>query len=376
MIVAGETSGELYGALLAEELKRKYPDIKILGIGGERMRAAGVELISGIASAFGIAEAVSALKKIRQTFKCAEEALLRERPAVIVLIDYPDFNLKLAARARELGIKVLYYVSPQVWAWRKGRVGKIARLVDRMAVILPFEVDIYKETGLECEFVGHPILDEIREMRRSRRDYKKELGLKEDLPLLSMLPGSRPHEMDRLFPVLLDVVRAFRKEFDGYQFCVPLAPNTNPEDYRQYIDAMRQEGAVISQGDSLKVLAASDLGVIASGTASLQAALLGVPIVVIYKLFPLTYLLGRMIVKVDRMSLVNILTGRDVVMELLQSEVTVGAIVGELKNLITDEGRRQRMLDDYSEVIKMFADKRSSSRVAEMVFELAGLKKG
>ncbi len=161
MIVSGESSGELYGSLLARALRNKWPDVHIIGIGGQRMSEAGVELISHISDAFGIFKAVASLRKLKTAFDNAVEALRKFRPDVLVLIDYPDFNLKVAKEAKSLGIKVLYYVSPQVWAWRKGRVRKIASLVNRMAVLLPFEEKIYKDAGLPCEFVGHPILEEI-----------------------------------------------------------------------------------------------------------------------------------------------------------------------------------------------------------------------
>ncbi len=177
MIVAGETSGELYGGLLAAVLRKRRPDIRIIGVGGERMQQAGVELISGIASAFGLAEAVSSVRTIKQTFSKAVNALQTLKPDLLVLIDYPDFNLKLAAEAQKNNIKVLYYVSPQVWAWRKKRVTKIARLVDKMAVVLPFEVDIYKTSGLACEFVGHPVYDEIRNLPIEKDALKSALGL-------------------------------------------------------------------------------------------------------------------------------------------------------------------------------------------------------
>jgi lipid-A-disaccharide synthase len=375
MIVTGETSGELYGALLTNALRKRRPDIRIIGIGGERMKEAGVELVSGISSAFGIAEALSAVTSLRETYRRAVEALQKDKPSLLVLIDYPDFNLKLAAAAKKKQIRILYYVSPQVWAWRRGRVRKIARLVDRMAVILPFEEAIYRDAGLPCEFVGHPVFDEIQGMKIDKQAFRKELGLDGERPLLSLLPGSRPHELDRLLPVISDVVREFRKEFPDFQFCVPFAPNTDLTRYEAAIDSLRSEGIVINRGESLKALAASDYAVVASGTASLQAVLLGVPIVVIYKLFPLTYLLGRLIVRVKHISLVNILSGEEVVRELLQSEVTAKNIMDEIRKIMTDESYREKMAAAYDRVRSMFLSKSASARVAEMVLQTAGWEK-
>jgi lipid-A-disaccharide synthase len=375
MIVSGETSGELYGSLLARSLKEKIPGIRIIGIGGERMKEAGVELVSGIASAFGLAEALSSLRAIKETFGKAADALRQESPAVLVLIDYPDFNLKLASLARKHNVRILYYVSPQVWAWRRNRIKKISRLVDRMAVILPFEEEIYRETGLDCEFVGHPALDEIREMRLGRNEAKEALGLRADRPLLSLLPGSRPHELRRLLPLMLAVVRNFRKNFGEFQFCVPLAPNTDQAAYEEILGHFREEGAVISKGDSLGVLAASDLAVIASGTATLQASLLGVPSVVVYKLFPLTFWIGKMIVRVKHISLVNILAGREVVKELLQSDASPEKIMQELRKILEDARYRQGMLEAFQEVKALFAGKRPSERVSDIIIEMAGWKR-
>ncbi len=375
MIVTGETSGELYGALLAESLKKRLHHLHLIGIGGERMKEAGVELISGIASAFGIAEAVSSINAIRETFRKATGALERHKPDVLVLIDYPDFNLKLAREAKKHNIKVLYYVSPQVWAWRKGRVKKIAALVDRMAVVLPFEEEIYRNSGLDCEFVGHPVFDEIQDTSNDKREIRKELGMEEDRPLLSLLPGSRPHELNRLLPVLLETAREFSQSFRNFQLFVPLAPNTDVQQYSHIIDRLKQEGVVINKGESLKVLAASDLAVIASGTASLQAALLGVPMVVIYKLFPLTFWIGKLIVRIRHISLVNILSGREVVKELLQSDVTHQNINDELREILLNKEYKENMLKAYDNIREMFSGKRASERVAEMVVEMAGSEK-
>ena len=374
MIVAGETSGELYGALLSSVLKKRVPAIRIIGVGGERMQQAGVELISGISSAFGIAEAVSSIKTIKKTFADAVSALRVHKPDVLVLIDYPDFNLKLAAEARKNNIKVLYYVSPQVWAWRKKRVTKIARLVDRMAVVLPFEEEIYKTVGLPCEFVGHPVYDEIRNLPDDKNALKAELGLERGMPLLSLLPGSRPHELQRLLPLMLDVVRKFKREHGGYQFCVPLAPNTDMEKYSSVLQLLKGEGVIVNKGESLKTLAASDAAVIASGTATLQAALIGVPLVVVYKVFPLTYLLGRMIVKVKNFSLVNILSGREVVRELLQSEANTRKIVHELNEIISNVSHKKDIMDAYARIRDIYSARNASERVADMVGEMAGWK--
>jgi lipid-A-disaccharide synthase len=390
MIIAGESSGELYGSLLAQSLKNRYPDLHILGVGGEKMQKAGVELISGISGAFGFTELFFALKDLKAAFKKTTGAIKKFMPSVLVLIDYPDFNLKVAEFAKTLGIKILYYVSPQVWAWRKGRVKKIARLVDRMAVVLPFEVDIYRQAGVPCEFVGHPVVEEIEDVLRSinplsplfakggtidsglRASFKMSLGLNAHLPLLSLLPGSRPNELRRLFPLMIEVIRNCKKEFRDYQFCVPLAPNTNEEQYNHYLEALKQEGAVIKRGESIRALVSSDMAVIASGTATLQAAFLEVPMVVIYKLSSSSYLLGRLLLDIEHISLVNILSKRSVVPELLQQKASPEGITVELKKLIEDTSYREEMVNCLRKLKEPFSGLRASTRVTEIVGEMAG----
>jgi lipid-A-disaccharide synthase len=391
MIVAGESSGELYGSLLAKALKSKWPDVHIMGVGGEKMSEAGVELISSISDAFGLTEAISAFSKIKAAFSKTVEALKQCRPEVLVLIDYPDFNLKVAKLARSLGIKILYYVSPQVWAWRKGRVKKIAGLVDRMAVILPFEEEIYRNAGVPSEFIGHPVLEEIESVigssksfgvqdsalsKEHRSLFKVALGFDPARPLLSLLPGSRPSELKRHLPLIIEVVRRFKRdpEISGkdYQLCMPLTLNTDETGYHSYLETLRQEGVNIKKGESVKVLAASDLAVVASGTATLQTAFLEVPMVVVYKLAPLSYYLGKRIIKVKHISLANILSGREVVCELIQDRANPDEIINELKKIITDTKYRENMLHYYRKIKEPFSGKKPSERVAEIVIEMAG----
>ena len=394
MIITGESSGELYGALLAGALIERWPGIRIMGVGGERMQRAGVELISTISGAFGITELFSAIRNLKATYKKTVGAMKKFMPDVLILIDYPDFNMKVAKVAKSLGIKILYYVSPQVWAWRKGRVKKIADLADRIAVILPFEKEIYRKAGVGCEFVGHPVLEEIESVLQSafseqrsassvklrtqnskpRTTYKAALGLDASRPLLSLLPGSRDHELRGLLPIMIGVVREFKKEFPDYQFCIPLAPDTDEERYLFSLDALRQEGAVIKKGETIKVLAASDMAVVASGTATLQAAFLEVPMVVIYKLSPPTYLFGRLVVDVKYISLVNLLSGREVVPELLQQKANPEDIIKELKKIIFDVQYREEMLSYYRLIKEPFSGLNASKRVSEIAGEMAGWK--
>jgi len=378
MIISGESSGELYGALLAKALKSKWPDVHIIGIGGQRMSEAGVELVSRISDAFGIIEAVASLRKLKTAYNNAVEALRKFRPDVLVLIDYPDFNLKVAKKAKALGIKVLYYVSPQVWAWRKGRVPKIASLVNRMAVLLPFEEKIYKDAGLKCDFVGHPILEEIQGVlaKGNKTEFKAALGLDPDKPLLSLLPGSRPHELKKLLPLMIEVVRQFRNDPEilkgnkEYQFCMPLAPNTDEQKYHIFIETLKKEGVAIKKGESVKALAASDMAVVASGTATLQTAFLEVPMVVVYKMSPIEFQIGKRIIDVKHISLANILAGKEVVVELLQERANPGETIKELKKIMFDIEYRENMINRFKKIKEPFIGKKASQRVADIILEM------
>ncbi len=369
-ILTGESSGEMYGALLARALKDRWGDVRVMGVGGDMMRQEGVELVSEISGAFGLTELVSKLKTLKETFDRVVKSITTEKPDVVVLIDFPDFNIKVAKAIRDTGTKILYYVSPQVWAWRRKRVHTIAEIADHVAVVLPFEVDYYKETGVPCEFVGHPIIEEIGSVKGGKCYIKEHLGLDGDTPLLALLPGSRDSEMQRLLPVLEGVVDLFRDSYPDYQYIVPVAPNIDKNKYSYHFDRLKGRGVHIVDGEAIKVLSCSDLAVVASGTAAFQAALLEIPLVVIYKLFPLTYWLGRMIINVKYANLVNIMLDREVIKELLQGKANPEAIVSELKRTLEDENLRKWMIDQFRKVKGFFANKNASERVSTIIGEL------
>jgi lipid-A-disaccharide synthase len=387
MIIAGESSGELYGAFLAKSIMASFPGARIIGVGGDRMAEAGVDLISRISSSFGIVEVIRTYRALRNTFRKAVDALTTFKPQLLVLIDYPDFNLRLAAEAKKKGIKVLYYVSPQVWAWRKGRIYSISRTVDKMAVILPFEVAVYRETGLSCEFVGHPVMDEIREIiglegfdlkdvgsPALKASMKLKLGVDPAKPVLTIMPGSRRHEISRLLPVLSQAITELQKRYSGYQYIIPVAPNIDKDLFK---NAALPEECFLIPGKSIEGLAAADAGVIASGTSTLQAAFLGVPMTVVYKLSPLTLFIGRLIIKVKYVSLVNLLLEKSAtdetglrVKELLQDDASLANIVSEISKIIDDRSYREQMLLQLSKVRELYTGRSASARVAEMIGNL------
>lgn len=364
MISAGETSGELYGAMLSREIKRRWPDADIFGIGGSRMKNEGVSLIAPVSHVVGIVEAVRHLGEIKNTLKTATEALLQRRPDVLVLIDYPDFNIALARRAKAAGIPILYYVSPQVWAWRAGRVKKIAALVNRMAVLFPFEVDYYKDTGLPCEFVGHPVAETIN-ISMTKEEIKKNLGLDPGRDVVTLLPGSRPGEIKRHQAIIKEVAGKIHHAFPEVQIAVPLTSESGlPEGLPDYVKIIR--------GRTSEAIACSEASAVASGTATLETALLGTPMVVFYKVSPVTFHLIKLIVTVKFISLVNILSGRQVVEELLQKNANPDKVFLELKKILKDQQYRNEMIASLKKIREMMQGKKPTQRVATIVGEMAG----
>ena len=364
MISAGEASGELYGAKLSRELKKKWPDVHIFGIGGPRMRAEGVSLIAPISDVLGIAEVFRHLFKIRQTFQKAKESLLNNRPDILVLIDYPDFNIALAKKARAAGIPILYYVSPQVWAWRSGRVKKIASIVNKMAVLFPFEVDFYKKTGLPCEFVGHPITESL-DLSITKEDMKKHLGLFPDRKVVALLPGSRPDEINRHSSIIISVAEKIHKEFPDIQVVVPMVSGTS-------LSETPPKFIKIIYNSTSEVVACSEAAAVASGTATLETALAGTPMVVFYKISPLTFFMGKILTNLKFIALVNILSKREVVRELVQKDATADKIYLELSKILQDMQYRNSIISDLNKIQSMMKGKSPSSRVAEITGEIAG----
>lgn len=371
-IIAGESSGEIYGARLARTLVEKWPGVRVLGVGGRKMEEAGVKLVAGITSAIGLVEVLRKLGEIKRAMDMTVSAIEKERPDVLVLIDYPDFNFRVARRVRRLGIKILYYVTPQVWAWRKGRVRQMAAFVDRAAVILPFEESYLREAGIDAEFVGHPIAEEMENRVPEKQEAKRLLELDPQKPYIALLPGSRDSELGRLLPVLLDTARKFSAEHPEYGYILSIASNIDAERYAEQIKAFRDLGAVITRVDLAPVYAASEAAVVASGTAAFQAVFTGTPIAVIYRVSSITYFIMRRLVDLKYVNLANLILDREAVREIIQEEATGENIASELKGLVLDVNRRQRVRDDLARVSSMFQGRRPSERVAAITGEMAG----
>lgn len=375
-IITGESSGELYGSLLSKKLKELYSSVRITGIGGERMENAGVELIDRLHHAFGIFESIHSIPHVWNTLKKAQEHIKRERPDVLILIDYPDFNIRLGRFAKSIGIKVLYYVSPQVWAWRRNRRYLIKNISDFIAVILPFEEGLYKEIGARCEFVGHPVMDEIAEYLKSNPVNNNE----ENKTFISILPGSRPSELKRHLPIMEEIVGLSIRRLHGIRFLMPFAPNLNIAPYTENIKRLKDLGVEIMEPfelskditSSVVALSRSGAAIIASGTSALQAAILKVPSAVIYKLHPLTYLLGRLIVNVRYISIPNLILQNEAFKEFLQFSLKAKDVVDYMEEILFNKLRRNDIINLLEIVSQTFLNKRPSERVAMITGELAG----
>lgn len=370
MIVAGEASGDMHGAALAAELFRRRPGLEIMGMGGKAMREAGVNIVAPLSPVVGLVEIISEVGRILRSLSELKAILLSRRPGLLVLIDYPDFNLMLARYARGLGIRIMYYVSPQVWAWRKGRLSKIASLVDAMAVILPFEKQLYEGHGLKTAYVGHPLIEKMMKHVSGADELRQELGLQGKEKILAVFPGSRNGEVRNHAGIVERTLKLIQTEKAGIKVLVPVAPTLNAESRRR-LDNLKEYGAMLVEGRSWDVLDLADAALIASGTASLESALLGVPTVVFYRLKALTYLAGRLLVSVPHVSLANILLGRRAIPEYIQGDASPEALKNAVMKLMDDENYRQQMKAAFDEVREALGDSMASLNAADLAEEVA-----
>jgi len=364
LIVAGEASGDLYGGQLIREVTRIAPQVSFLGIGGSSMREAGLDALarSEEISVVGLVEVIKHLGVIKRALNSVTESIRAARPDLVLLIDFPDFNFRVAAAARKAGVPVFYYISPQVWAWRRGRVKTLARLVDKMIVIFPFEVDIYRKAGLDVEFLGHPLVDVVE------KAGKRPAAGKRKYPAVALLPGSRKGEIERHMPVMLDAARIIAEDIPEASFTLALAPTLSREDIGRYLEGCPVP-VTVREGAFHEVVAGADAAVVSSGTATVETALMGTPMVVIYRLNPLTYALARLLVRVPYIAMVNLISGHRAVPELIQHEASGDAIAREVLAILKDDAIRGRMKKDLKDVAGKIGDPGASRRVAQRVVE-------
>jgi lipid-A-disaccharide synthase len=369
MISCGEASGDLYAGALVAALRRREPDIDVFGLGGEQFRAAGGRLIADFhgLSVTGLTEALSVIPRSFATMRQLEAAAKQEKPHALVVIDYPDFNFRLMWRIKKLGIPVIYYISPQLWAWRGGRIRTMKRVVDRVLPIFPFEEAIYQREKIDVRFVGHPLIDLARP-RLERGAFLHKLNLDPAKPVLALLPGSRANELERLAAVIAKAIPAIAQRVPGVQFVIARAPNLDDGLFEPF--GVSRVTLRIAEGCTDDVLNASDAVVTASGTATVQTALHGKPMVVVYKLSPMTYRLGKRMALVDTYAMVNLIAGERVVVELIQEACTSEAVATEAVRLLTDHDYRARMTTALHEVRRRLGGPGASDRAADAILEV------
>ncbi len=389
MMVAGEASGDLHGGNLAASLMRLKPDITLFGIGGSRMRAAGVDTRVDIAqlAVMGLTEILLHYRRLRGILHQMQDLIRMERPDLLITIDYPGFNLRLARYAKGLGIPVLHYISPQVWAWREHRVRTIAKSVDKIAVLLPFEVSFYAKHGVSATFVGHPLVDEVKPTM-TREEAVTRFGIDTRHPTVGLLPGSRRGELNRLMPLLLESAFLLRQRFPDLQFLLPLASCLKREELAAWLEpatTLREEGhglyhyitrhsepvpITMVEGLTYDVMQCCDALITASGTATLEAALMNVPMVVVYKLSPLTYAIARRMIKLPEVALVNIVAGESVVPELIQHQASPERVATATTRFLEAPDYAQGIREKLAAVRQKLGAPGGTENVARLVLEM------
>ncbi|MCH8288535.1 MAG: lipid-A-disaccharide synthase [Candidatus Marinimicrobia bacterium] len=364
LIVAGEVSGDIQGAKLVVELKELSPGIKITGIGGDNMKSAGVDLLHHVRemSFLGFSEIIKHLPFIRRVLNELTHWIEMNRPSAVVLIDYPGFNLKLARRAKKLGCKVIYYISPQIWAWGKSRIKKIARFVDLMIVVFPFEEKLYKDYGINVEFVGHPMLEGL-DNTSTKAEFFEKHKLDERKTLIGLLPGSRLQEVEKLYPTMLEAVEKMRSNSTELQSVTSLSPALDKEIY----SSIEQGKYAVHSTDTHDVMKHSDLLIVASGSATLESAFFGTPLIIVYRLSPISWFLGNLLVNINSIGLVNIVAGENIAPEILQSDLTADRLAEEALSIITNDNISSAMSDKLSGVKKLLGEPGASMKAAKSI---------
>ena len=367
MIIAGEASGDLHGAGVVRELKKANPNIDIFGVGGDRMKQEGMRLIYHVNELgfMGFAEVIKHLPVIRSMKNALETILRHKKPDVVLLIDYPGFNLRFAKSAKRSGSKVVYYISPQVWAWHRSRVKKMRGIVDKMLVIFPFEADLYLKDGIDAEFVGHPLLEALKS-DLDRKGFGKRYELAADKKVLALLPGSRKQEIEKIFPEMLKAARSIAQEED-MEIVVAVAPTLREEYFRTLFNL---EGVHLVQNASYDVMQNADFALVTSGTATLETGLFGTPMVVLYKTSWPTYIIGRLLIQVENIGLVNIVAGRQIVPEFIQHRAKASTIARDVLELLHNGERLATMRKELSMVRGKLGEIGASSRVAQRILQM------
>ena len=371
MIMSGEASGDLHGSNLAKEIRKADPSVSLYGVGSRYMREAGVQMVADASeiSVVGISEVLTHIGAIYGVYTRLKQFLRTERPDLLVLIDFPDFNIMLGKAARKLGIPVVYYISPQVWIWRKGRIKTIAKLVRSMLVVFPFEVPLYEKAGVDVRFVGHPLTDVVRS-NLTREQAKGAFGLGLERRTVALLPGSRKTEIVNLLPDMLAAAKILLSRFDDLEFVLPVAPTVQRDFVRSFVE---QSGVpvTVTDGRVYDVLRASDAAMVKSGTATLETGLMGVPMVIVYRISAFTYyVLSKMVSGIKHVGLVNIVADDRVVPELIQDEANPQNMADAITEMFRDRSYDARIRAGLAEVRNRLGDTGASARVAAVVLDM------
>ncbi len=367
LLVAGETSGDLHGSRLVEAIQRLDPEIQFLGVGGEGLRRVGMKLLyhSQSLSVVGITEVFAKLGSIVKALRVLKGSLEREKPDLVILIDFPEFNLRLARIVHRRGIPILYYISPQVWAWRPKRIKLIARLVKKMVVLFPFELPLYEAAGVDVEWVGHPLLDIVKPTLPKEKAFQ-QFGLDPTRRTVGLLPGSRTHEVERLLPSLLASADLLQKEIPDLEFVIPLAPGIPKATVSFQMKKVSVPVKVV-EGFTYDVMNLCELLITASGTATLEGAILGKPMIIIYKVSIPSYWVGRALIRVDHIGLVNLVAEKEIAPELIQRDVNPQRIVDEAFRILKDPILSRRISESMVEVRRKLGEPGAAERAARIV---------
>ena len=370
MICAGEASGDLHAANLIVALRKKQPSLKVSAMGAEQLQGAGAEILVDCRdlAVIGIVEVLKQWSEIQAALRCLKDALDKNPPDLLILVDYVEFNLKLAKYAKDKGVKVLFYVSPQVWAWRSGRVPKIGKAIDMMAVLFPFETAIYEKHNVPVRFVGHPLADEVHpEMEKAEAQIAFSLDSK--LKTVALLPGSRKGEVERILPTLLESARLIKQTLPSVQFILPIAPTLSREFVCEFVNTASIEVNLID-GQSYDAINCSDAVMVASGTATLEVALLETPMSIIYKVNPLSYRILSHMIQVEHIGLANIVAGKGVAPEFIQNYAEPHIIAAEVIRQLENKDYRNNMIGELQKIKNKLGEGGGSSKIAELAHEM------
>ena len=361
-VIAGEASGDLHGSNLMKAIRVNDAQAEFRCWGGDLMQEQGGELVKHYRSlAFmGFIEVIANLRTIIKNIKFCKQDILAWNPDAMIFIDYPGFNLRIAEFARAQGIKTIYYISPQIWAWKESRIHKIKRDIDKMMVILPFEKDFYHKWDMEVDFVGHPLLDEIGTRKWIDESWKKKHGIPENKKLIALLPGSRKQEIDTMLPIMIEATEGM----DDYHFLLAMAPSQALEAYTSHLN--QRSNITHIQGETYAILSASSGALVTSGTATLETAIFGVPEVVCYKANKVSYWIARQLIKVKFISLVNLVMDREIVKELIQADLNPKQVKSELLKILETE-EREKMLASFEELKLKLGGEGASSNAADVI---------